>query len=222
MYARYAIGAFTNNLHIVSGFSRSSLDQEKIMETIADINCNESPNVQSLNLEVVETAINYSNLNNDDRFQKLIIVSYSGTQSNTDPCIYADDLLCINIETFVDNDADYVDANALECLTNDQQENLQTTEAIDEEELNDVVYAIFDDICESSDGVTNEPPDLPTVSPTPSHVPTDATTRSPTPAPTGEPTHQPSSSPTDIPTDTPTDNQTPALSNAPTNAPTDL
>ena len=75
-------------------------------------------------------------------------MSYSDRQSNTD-------LLRENIETFVINGGNNVDGNALECLTNDEPDNLQTTGAIDEEELNDVVYAIFH-------RVTNDPSDLPT------------------------------------------------------------
>ena len=47
------------------------------------------------------------------------------------------------------NGGDNVDANALECFANDEAQNVQTTGAIDEEELNDVVHAILLDICES-------------------------------------------------------------------------
>ena len=64
--------------------------------------------------------IDSSSNNDDDRFQKIIIIPYSDTQSHTDHCIYADDLLRKNIETFVINAGHNVDANALECLTNDE------------------------------------------------------------------------------------------------------
>ena len=136
----------------------------------------------------IDTAINYIDSNtDDDRFQKLIIVSYSDTQSNTDHCIYADDLLRKNIETFVINAGNNVDANALEYLTNDKPENVQTTRAIDAEDLNHVVYAILPDICGSSERVTDKPSDLPTVSPTrsPSDILTDAASQTPTFSPTG-------------------------------------
>ena len=42
------------------------------------------------------------------------------------------------------------DGNALECLANDEAQNVQITVAIDEEELNDVLHAILLDICEST------------------------------------------------------------------------
>ena len=111
----------------------------------------------------------------------------------------------------------------------DETENLHTTGAIDEEELNDVLYAIFHDICESSDRVvTNEPLDLSTVSPTRSHsdVPTDAPSRAPTfsstvlptPAPTGIPKDTPTNIPTDAPTQSPA--PVPSLTPDPTDAPT--